>query len=40
MVQLLGSNMVSVREGVRRTIEAAHDRLATSHHVIGEPAKI
>jgi nucleoside-diphosphate-sugar epimerase len=40
MVQLLGSNTVSVREGVRRTIEAAHDRLTTSHHVIGEPTKV
>ena len=25
---------------VRRTIEAAKDRLNTSHHVIGEPAKV
>ena len=40
MVQLLGSNTVSIREGVRRTIEAAHDRLTTSHHVIGEPTKV
>ncbi|MBV9721285.1 MAG: NAD-dependent epimerase/dehydratase family protein [Mycobacterium sp.] len=38
MVELLGPNNVSVREGVRRTIEAAEDRLETSHHVIGEPA--
>jgi Sulfotransferase family len=40
MVALLGPNKVSVREGVRRTIEAAKDRLQTSHHVIGEPAKV
>jgi nucleoside-diphosphate-sugar epimerase len=40
MVELLGPNKVSVREGVRRTIEAAKDRLDTSHHVIGEPAKV
>jgi UDP-glucuronate 4-epimerase len=40
MVALLGPNKVSVREGVRRTIEAAKDRLHTSHHVIGEPAKV
>jgi len=40
MVQLLGPNKVSVREGVARTIAAASDRLNTAHHVIGEPAKI
>jgi nucleoside-diphosphate-sugar epimerase len=40
MVKLLGPNKVSVREGVRRTIQAAKDRLHTSHHVIGEPAKV
>ena len=40
MVQLLGPNKVSVREGVARTIAAASDRLDTAHHVIGEPAKI
>jgi UDP-glucuronate 4-epimerase len=40
MVELLGPNKVSVGEGVRRTIEAAKDRLDTSHHVIGEPAKV
>lgn len=39
MVALLGSNKVSVREGVRRTIESAAARLHTAHHVIGEPAK-
>jgi nucleoside-diphosphate-sugar epimerase len=40
MVELLGPNKVSVREGVRRTIESAQRRLNTAHHVIGEPAKI
>jgi UDP-glucuronate 4-epimerase len=40
MVKLLGPNKVSVREGVRRTIEAAKDRLHTSHQVIGQPAKV
>ena len=40
MVELLGPNNVTVREGVRRTIEAAQYRLNTAHHVIGEPAKI
>lgn len=38
MVEMLGPNKVSVQEGVRRTIEAAQNRLSTSHHVIGEPA--
>jgi nucleoside-diphosphate-sugar epimerase len=40
MVELLGPNKVSVREGVRRTIESAAARLNTAHHVIGEPAKV
>ncbi len=40
LVEHLGPSTVSVREGVRRTIEAAKDRLNTSHHVIGEPAKV
>jgi nucleoside-diphosphate-sugar epimerase len=40
MVQMLGPNKVSVRDGVRRTIEAAEERLATSHHIIGRPAKV
>jgi len=35
MVQLLGPSKVSVREGVRRIIESAHERLPTSHHVLG-----
>lgn len=37
MVELMGANKVSVREGIRRVIEARDKRLATSHHVIGEP---
>jgi len=40
MVELLGPNRISVREGIHRTIESTQDRLNTSHHVIGEPAKI
>jgi nucleoside-diphosphate-sugar epimerase len=40
MVELLGPNKVTVHEGVRRTIESAQNRLNTSHHVIGEPAKV
>ena len=40
MVGLLGPNKVSMREGLRRTIESAEARLNTSHHVIGEPAKV
>lgn len=39
MLELLGPTKISVREGVRRTIEAAAQRLTTSHHVIGEPVK-
>ena len=40
MVDLLGPNKVTVRDGVRLTIEAAQNRLTTSHHVIGEPARV
>jgi hypothetical protein len=40
MVELLGPNKVTVRDGVRLTIESAQNRLNTSHHVIGEPAKV
>jgi hypothetical protein len=40
MVELLGPNKVPVREGVRRTIEAAKERLDTAHHVVGEPRKV
>lgn len=40
MVRLLGPCRVSMREGVRRVIEAgAGARLGSRHHVIGEPAK-
>jgi len=38
MVALLGPNKVSMREGIRRTVEAVQERLASPHHVIGEPA--
>jgi nucleoside-diphosphate-sugar epimerase len=40
MVELLGPNKVPIREGLRRTIESAAARLNTSHHVIGESAKV
>jgi UDP-glucuronate 4-epimerase len=40
MVSLLGPNKVSMREGIRRTIEAAGSRLAGAHHVIGAPATV
>jgi nucleoside-diphosphate-sugar epimerase len=39
MVELLGPNKVSIREGIRRVIESRERRLSTSHHVIGEPKK-
>jgi nucleoside-diphosphate-sugar epimerase len=38
MVGLLGPNRVSMREGIRRVIEAGQKaRLLSKHHVIGEP---
>ena len=38
MVRLLGPNRVSMREGIRRVVEAGpQSRLAGKHHVIGEP---
>jgi UDP-glucuronate 4-epimerase len=40
MMKLLGPNKITVREGVQRTIDATPSRLSTSHHVIGEPAKV
>ena len=40
MVELMGPNKVSMREGIRRVIEARDARLTTSHHVIGEPAAV
>jgi UDP-glucuronate 4-epimerase len=39
MVRLLGPSKVSVREGVRRVIEAARERLSSPHHVVGAPAR-
>src|SRR6516165_8209269 len=36
MVRLLGPNKISIREGIRRIVEAREERLATTHHVIGE----
>lgn len=39
MERLLGPSKVSVREGVRRIIEASRSRLGTSHHMVGEPVK-
>jgi nucleoside-diphosphate-sugar epimerase len=38
MERLLGPSKVSVREGVRRVIESADQRLSDKHHVLGEPA--
>lgn len=38
MVKLLGPNQVSVREGIRRLVEAGQKTRVTKHHVIGEPA--
>jgi UDP-glucuronate 4-epimerase len=35
MEKLLGPSKVSVREGVRRTLEATDQRLANQHHVLG-----
>ncbi len=39
MVERLGPNTVSVREGVRRCVETAQEGRVTAHHVIGEPAE-
>ena len=39
MVALMGPSKVSMREGIRRVIEARDRRLNSPHHVIGEPAK-
>jgi UDP-glucuronate 4-epimerase len=38
MEKLLGPSKISVREGVRRIIESAHERLPNAHHVLGQPA--
>ena len=37
MEQLLGPSKVSVREGIRRTIEQTEKRLGNAHHVLGQP---
>jgi nucleoside-diphosphate-sugar epimerase len=39
MVALLGPNRVSIREGVRRVVEAGQTKRVSTHHVIGEPAR-
>jgi UDP-glucuronate 4-epimerase len=39
MAKLLGPSRVSIREGVRRVIEAGQKARVGKHHVIGEPAK-
>ena len=38
MERLLGPSKVSVREGIRRTLEAKDQRLGNLHHVLGAPA--
>lgn len=37
MVGLLGPNRVSMREGVRRVVDAGEQGRVSTHHVIGEP---
>ncbi|MCB2073715.1 MAG: NAD(P)-dependent oxidoreductase [Novosphingobium sp.] len=37
MEKLLGPSKVSVREGIRRVLEATDQRLPNLHHVIGQP---
>jgi hypothetical protein len=39
MQSLLGPSKVSVREGIRRIIEATDQRLPNVHHVLGEPSR-
>lgn len=39
MVELLGPNTVSIREGIRRVIAASDQRIGNAHHVIGQPKK-
>lgn len=39
MAKLLGPSRVSMREGVRRVIEAGQKARVGKHHVIGEPTK-
>jgi hypothetical protein len=38
MEKLLGPSKVSVREGIRRTLETADQRLPGAHHVLGAAA--
>jgi UDP-glucuronate 4-epimerase len=37
MEKLLGPSKVSVREGIRRVIEASQTKRVSDHHVIGQP---
>ena len=39
MVKLLGPNRISIRDGLRRVIEAGEKTRVTKFHVIGEPTK-
>ncbi len=39
MERLLGPGKVSIREGIRRVIEATDQRIGTAHHVLGAAAK-
>jgi UDP-glucuronate 4-epimerase len=39
MTDLLGASRVSMREGIRRVIEAGEAARVTKSHVIGEPKK-
>jgi len=39
MERLLGPSKVSVRDGIRRIIEAADQRLPNAHHVLGAPSR-
>jgi UDP-glucuronate 4-epimerase len=39
MVKLLGPSRVSMREGMRRAIEAGPQARVSNYHVIGEPTK-
>ena len=37
MEKLLGPSKLSVREGIRRTLETSDQRLGNLHHVLGQP---
>jgi nucleoside-diphosphate-sugar epimerase len=39
MEKLLGPSKVSVREGIRRVLEASDQRLGNVHHVLGQPVE-